>query len=170
MLLEYGAGGCSNIYIYMYIYIYIWCNVVVPFTNILKLWPALLQCCTALDNKCQCCTAFNIAQLCYNLTERCIMFGNVPTTLDSVWQRCTTWNVAWLWYNNAQRCTTLKARIIDLSHDPIWAIWLAEVSKFYQHHDRIMDIHQSNYGYPKIELWISINRMIDIHKSNYGYP
>ena len=23
-------------------------------------------------------------------------------------------------------------------HDPIWAIWLAEVSKFHQHHDRII--------------------------------
>ena len=30
--------------------------------------------------------------------------------------------------------------IPDLSHDPIWAIWLAEVRKFHQHHDRI-----SNY-------------------------
>ena len=30
--------------------------------------------------------------------------------------------------------------ILDLSHDPIWAIWLAEVRKFHQHHDRI-----SNY-------------------------
>ena len=27
--------------------------------------------------------------------------------------------------------------IPDLSHDPIWAIWLAEVRKFHQHHDRI---------------------------------
>ena len=27
--------------------------------------------------------------------------------------------------------------ILDLSHDPIWAIWLAEVTKFHQHHDRI---------------------------------
>ena len=27
--------------------------------------------------------------------------------------------------------------ILDLSHDPIWAIWLAEVRKFHQHHDRI---------------------------------
>ena len=27
--------------------------------------------------------------------------------------------------------------ILDLSHDPIWAIWLAEVNKFHQHHDRI---------------------------------
>ena len=24
--------------------------------------------------------------------------------------------------------------ILDLSHDPIWAIWLAEVRKFHQHH------------------------------------
>ena len=29
--------------------------------------------------------------------------------------------------------------IPDLSHDPIWAIWLAEVRKFHQHHDRIGD-------------------------------
>ena len=28
--------------------------------------------------------------------------------------------------------------IFDLSHDPIWVIWLAEVRKFHQHHDRIM--------------------------------
>ena len=28
--------------------------------------------------------------------------------------------------------------ILDLSHDPIWAIWLAEVRKFHQHHDRIL--------------------------------
>ena len=35
-----------------------------------------------------------------------------------------------------------------------------------------------NYGYPKIELWISLNqiimdiqkRIMDIQKSNYGYP
>ena len=27
--------------------------------------------------------------------------------------------------------------ILDLSHDPIWAIWLAEVRKFDQHHDRM---------------------------------
>ena len=27
--------------------------------------------------------------------------------------------------------------ILDLSHDPIWAIWSAEVRKFHQHHDRI---------------------------------
>ena len=27
--------------------------------------------------------------------------------------------------------------ILDLSHDPIWAIWLAEVRKFQQHQDRI---------------------------------
>ena len=33
-----------------------------------------------------------------------------------------------------------------------------------------MDILKSNYGYPKIELWISKNRIIDIQKLNYGYP
>ena len=27
--------------------------------------------------------------------------------------------------------------ILDLSHDQIWAIWLAGVRKFDQHHDRI---------------------------------
>ena len=26
----------------------------------------------------------------------------------------------------------------DLSHDPNWAIWLAEVRKFHQHHDRMI--------------------------------
>ena len=31
---------------------------------------------------------------------------------------------SWLW-------------ILDLSHDPFWAIWLAEVTKSHQHHDRI---------------------------------
>ena len=30
--------------------------------------------------------------------------------------------------------------IPDLSHDPIWAIWLAEVRKFHQHHDRMWHI------------------------------
>ena len=35
--------------------------------------------------------------------------------------------------------------ILDLSHDPIWAIWLAEVGKFHQHHDRI-----SNYTHYKV--------------------
>ena len=34
--------------------------------------------------------------------------------------------------------------ILDLSHDPIWAIWLAEVRKFHQHHDRIkVSSHES---------------------------
>ena len=33
---------------------------------------------------------------------------------------------SWLW-------------ILDLSHDPFWAIWLAEVTKSHQHHDRIGD-------------------------------
>ena len=28
-----------------------------------------------------------------------------------------------------------------------------------------------NYGYPKIELWISLNQIImDIQKTNHGYP
>ena len=27
--------------------------------------------------------------------------------------------------------------ILDLSHEPIWTIWLAEVRKFHQHHDRM---------------------------------
>ena len=30
--------------------------------------------------------------------------------------------------------------IPDLSHDSIWAIWLAEVRKFHQHHDRICQL------------------------------
>ena len=29
---------------------------------------------------------------------------------------------------------------LDLSHDPIWAIWLAEIGKFHQHHDRILHL------------------------------
>ena len=29
--------------------------------------------------------------------------------------------------------------ILDLSHDPIWAIWLAEVRKFHQHHDKMIN-------------------------------
>ena len=42
-----------------------------------------------------------------------------------------------------------------------------------------MDIQKSNYGYPKIEFWISKNRIMDIRKSalfhdiqnsNLGYP
>ena len=45
--------------------------------------------------------------------------------------------------------------ILDLSHDPIWAIWLAEVRKFHQHHDRIfiygcvldvMELHSMGYS------------------------
>ena len=35
--------------------------------------------------------------------------------------------------------------ILDLSHDQIWAIWLAEVRKSHQHHDRIgrpLNAHQ----------------------------
>ena len=31
--------------------------------------------------------------------------------------------------------------ILDLSHDPTWAIWLAGVRKFHQHHGRIQNIH-----------------------------
>ena len=31
--------------------------------------------------------------------------------------------------------------ILDLAHDPIWAIWLAEVSKFQQRYDRIVLQH-----------------------------
>ena len=39
--------------------------------------------------------------------------------------------------------------ILDLSQDPIWATWLAEVSKFHQNHDRI-------YYSPlrSIDVWI----------------
>ena len=57
--------------------------------------------------------------------------------------------------------------ILDLSHDPIWAIWLAEVRKFHQHHDRILDyvcfmmtflwhIRQPVANYPD-ELWSIFN-------------
>ena len=39
--------------------------------------------------------------------------------------------------------------ILDMSHDPNWVIWLAEVRKVHQHHDRI-----SNYIY--YEVWDEI--------------
>ena len=33
------------------------------------------------------------------------------------------------------------------------------------------NIFKMNYGYPKIELWISLNQIImDIQKKNHGYP
>ena len=41
---------------------------------------------------------------------------------------------------------------VDLSYDPIWEIWLAEVNKFYQHYDRITNHtrddtnHNHNHG------------------------
>ena len=34
---------------------------------------------------------------------------------------------------------------LDLSHDPIWAIWLAEVKKFHEHHDRISYYHNTPF-------------------------
>ena len=33
-----------------------------------------------------------------------------------------------------------------------------------------MEIHESNYGDPQIELWRPINQIMQIHKSNYGSP
>ena len=52
---------------------------------------------------------------------------------------------SWLW-------------ILDLSHDPFWAIWLAEVTKSHQHHDRISNLtphitgHVISVTYPYREL------------------
>ena len=39
---------------------------------------------------------------------------------------------------------TRPTQVGDLSRDQIWAIWLAEVRKFHQHHDRIQDLTQNN--------------------------
>ena len=38
---------------------------------------------------------------------------------------------------------------LDLSHDPIWVIWLAEVRKFHQHHDRIN--HTDHFRRPYLD-------------------
>ena len=48
---------------------------------------------------------------------------------------------SWLW-------------ILDLSHDPFWAIWLAEVTKSHQHHDRMET--QTNVSESSILKWCSI--------------
>ena len=83
------------------------CNVAVPFTNVLKRWTAFLQRCTTLDKVYQCCTTWN-AQLCYNVAQRCITFGNVVTALNSVVQRLATLlQRCTALYNVWQRCTAL---------------------------------------------------------------
>ena len=46
--------------------------------------------------------------------------------------------------------------IPDLSHDPIWAIWLVEVRKFHQHHDRIKNtskLYSSCHGEREMYRW-----------------
>ena len=45
--------------------------------------------------------------------------------------------------------------ILDLSHDPIWGIWLAEVRKFHQHHDRI-ECHCLSCNYGQIPTYFVI--------------
>ena len=100
--IKYGSKGVNDLFISFKCF---WsagfvgaeiCNVAVPFTNVLKRWTAFLQRCTTLDKVYQCCTTWN-AQLCYNVAQRCITFGNVVTALNNVWQRC---------YNVALRCIT----------------------------------------------------------------
>ena len=49
--------------------------------------------------------------------------------------------------------------ILDLSHDPIWAIWLAEVNKFHQLCDRINHLtlpgsKQTQWWLAQIQLWL----------------
>ena len=54
-----------------------------------------------------------------------------------------------------------------------------------QYSARFLDIHNSIYGYPKLDFWMSknwimdiqksfrildIQKSLDIHKSNFGYP
>ena len=43
--------------------------------------------------------------------------------------------------------------ILDLSHDPIWAIWLAEVNKFHQLCDRIN--HLTLSGSKQTQWWLA---------------
>ena len=52
--------------------------------------------------------------------------------------------------------------ILDLSHDQIWAIWLAEVRRFHHHHDRLectwLPDQKSGNG-RRIHISVSINSM-----------
>ena len=108
------------------------CNVVVPFTNVLKRWTAFLHC-TTLDKVYQCCTSWNVAQLCYNVWQRCNNVAQRWTMaalynlklctaliqqrtallqrcimLDNVWQRCDNIAQYWITFGNVvqlpQRC------------------------------------------------------------------
>ena len=66
--------------------------------------------------------------------------------------------------------------ILDLSHDPIWAIWLVEVSKFHQHHDRIVHYRYIRWASWRQQqrkhqrsallclLWIHLGRLESPHK------
>ena len=69
-------------------------------------------------------------------------------------------------------------RILDQSHDPIWAIWLAEVSKFHQYHDRISfqahvpriyDSYSfiSQYNICKFHRWSAVNHAKNIFSYDY---
>ena len=50
------------------------------------------------------------------------------------------------------RPTQVEDIVFDLSHDPIWAIQLAGVSKFHQQHDRINLYKQSaTYGWSQVK-------------------
>ena len=49
--------------------------------------------------------------------------------------------------------------IVDLSHDPIWAIWLAEASKFHQHHDRMNDLCTFSAGLPMLMLELCFTKI-----------
>ena len=62
--------------------------------------------------------------------------------------------------------------ILDLSHDPIWAIWLAEVRKFHQHHDRIRHKHltYSMYCYPIVHSQKIENNIMISQEFNWQKP
>ena len=56
--------------------------------------------------------------------------------------------------------------ILDLSCDPIWAIWLAEVRKFHQHHDRIFT-NCSSWGGISTVLHEVVNQLTILHEVVY---
>ena len=59
-----------------------------------------------------------------------------PTQVGDMHPRPVTWpNLSHFFPGSDTRTTQVED--MDPWHDPIWAIWLAEVRKFHQHHDRI---------------------------------
>ena len=59
---------------------------------------------------------------------------------------------SWLW-------------ILDLSHDPFWAIWLAEVTKSHRHHDRMVhhsckQMDKADVSFKPCDYWRCIHLQI----------